>query len=145
MVGGWEFWQIIKISEFPLDFRATLVVSFSPLEGIAFRGVRKRRWRAGISTFKKTGKVQEIRSALGCINGPRVVSVLAGSLRNVAVAQRGKEQGERRSRIELELKTGNFLTEKRHAGTRHEVISWRILLSCFSVGSFRCLNSDAIL
>lgn len=57
----------------------------------------------------------------------------------------GKEPGERRSRIELELKTGNFLTEKRHAGARHEVISWRILYSHLSVGSFRCLNSDAMM
>lgn len=31
-----------------------------------------------------------------------------GGSRLVAAAQRGKEQGERRSRIELELKTGNF-------------------------------------
>ena len=37
-----------------------------------------------------------------------MVSVLTGGSRFVAVAQRGKEQGERRSRIELELKTGNF-------------------------------------
>ena len=31
-----------------------------------------------------------------------------------------QEQGERCSRIELKLKTGNFPTEKQHAGTRHE-------------------------
>ena len=30
--------QIIKISDFPLAFRASLVVSFPPLEGVAFRG-----------------------------------------------------------------------------------------------------------
>ena len=49
---------IIKISNFPLAFRASLVVSFSQLEGVAFRGCEKRRWRVGFSAMKKTGKVQ---------------------------------------------------------------------------------------
>ena len=47
-----------KNTNFPLAFRASPVVSSSPLEGVAFRGCEKRRWRAGISTMKKTGKVQ---------------------------------------------------------------------------------------
>ena len=43
-----------------------------------------------------------------------------------------------------ELFIDDFLTERRHAGTRHEVFSWRILYSHLSVGSFRCLNSEAM-
>ena len=43
---------------FPLAFRAVRVVSFLPVEGVAFRGCVRRCWRAGIATFKKTGKVQ---------------------------------------------------------------------------------------
>lgn len=50
----------------------------------------------------------EIRSALGCIKGPSEVSVLTERLCFVAAGCRGAEHGERRSRIELELKTGNF-------------------------------------
>ena len=41
-----------------LAFLALLVVTSSPLEGVAFRGCEKRRWRVGFSTMKKTGKVQ---------------------------------------------------------------------------------------
>ena len=38
---------------------------------------------------------------------------------------------ERRSRIELEQKTGNFLKEKRNTGTRHVQSTWRILFRVF--------------
>lgn len=48
-----------------------------------------------------------------CLSG---VSVFAGVRDMARQLDWARNQGERRSRIELELKTANFLTEKRHAG-----------------------------
>lgn len=48
----------MRISNLPLAFRAELLLSFLLLEGVAFRWCARWCWRAGISTFKKTGKVQ---------------------------------------------------------------------------------------
>lgn len=50
------------------------------------------------------------------IRCPSAVSVFAGVRDMARQLDWARNQGERRSRIELELKTGNFLTEKRHAG-----------------------------
>jgi len=60
---------------------------------------------------------------LGCPKSPGVVPpASSGDRFGVRKRERDRfsaavveEQGERRSRIELELKTGNFPTEKRHA------------------------------
>lgn len=46
---------------------------------------------------------------------------------------------ERRSRIELYKKTGNFLSDKAKYGDASRAITWRILVSSFIAGSYRCL------